>query len=78
MSGKQPAAEDPGSSASSRETQNGTHNPAPTLRPENQRMLAWIQARRDTPLTDEEITVLSDFEEFLRENRFSLSSSSDK
>lgn len=48
------------------------------LRPENQRMLAWLAAWRQTPLTNEERAVLDDFEAFRRDHPFSLASSSDK
>ena len=76
MSKKQTA--DSVSSAPSPEAQNGPHNPAPTLRPENQRMLALLAEWEKTPLCEEDKAILEDMEVFLCEHPFSLSSSSDK
>lgn len=59
----------------------GEHNaPAllPGLKPENVRMLSWLERWTQTELTDEERQILDDFEAFRREHPFSLASTTDK
>jgi len=43
-----------------------------TLSEKNRRMLEWVRERETTPLTEEEVAVLEDFEQFRKEHPFSL------
>lgn len=48
------------------------------LRPENVRLLAWLEHWKRTELTDEERQILDDFDAFRRTHPFSLASTTDK
>ena len=50
----------------------------PGLRPENVRLLAWLQHWKQTELTEEERQILDDFEDFRRAHPVSFASASQK